>query len=80
MYNQHMQREEVSYKLIFNKKQAFLSSISLSLIINSVLILCFIFMSFRAGSSVHFSLLEMIRFFIGYSVDPRPVIPAISGH
>lgn len=64
MCNQGMQREEISYKLIFNKKQAFLSSVSLSLIINSVLILCLIFLSFRTGSTVRYSFFEVAQFFI----------------
>lgn len=59
-----MQREEISYKMIFNKKQVFLSSVGISLIINSVLILCLIFLSFRPNTSYEFSLGEAIRFFI----------------
>ncbi|MDR0349525.1 MAG: sensor histidine kinase [Tannerella sp.] len=64
IYNQNMQREEISYKLIFNKRNAFLSSAGLSLIINSVLVLCLFFMSFRSNSSVMLSLGESVRFFV----------------
>jgi len=59
-----MQRKEDIYKLAFNRKEALFSSIGLSLLFNSVLIICMIYMSFRITSVTHFNWWEALRYFI----------------
>lgn len=57
-----MLQKEISYKLPFNRKQALLSSAGLSLIINSILVLCLFFMSFRSNTSMQLRLVEILEF------------------
>lgn len=55
---------KINYRLAFNRKQAWFSAMSLSLIINSVLILCFIYMSFRVSTSIPLRVDGAIKYFI----------------
>lgn len=59
-----MRQKSTCYQISFNKRQALLSSISLSLIINSVLVLCLIYMSFRITSRLDLKWMEVVRYFI----------------
>jgi len=61
-----MSRKIANTTYPFNRRQALTSSLAMSFLINAILIVCFIFLSFRINPSTHFNWWEMLQYFMAH--------------